>query len=76
MKVYAELAVSKQIAAGLNRNPAHVQECIQQAEIELNMVAMERKCVIAERPKLVQISDSALVPDMIVLKFEAETRSL
>jgi hypothetical protein len=76
VKVFATLMVDKRIAEKLKSNPDHVELITREAETSMNVTALERRQVIAERPKLVQITESAIAKDQLELRFEAHTRSI
>lgn len=76
MEISATILVSKTIAAGLPKNPAHVEECIREAESAMNVKALERRRIVSGRPRLVEIRDSAIAKDQLELRFQAPTRSL
>lgn len=76
MDVSAKVIVTKAIASGFSKNPAHVRECMAQAEAAMNEVAAERGRRISHAPKLIDTSSSALGTDLVELTFQAATRSL
>ena len=76
MEIESKLLVNKTIAAGLKSNPAHVAECIREAEASMNVVALERKRIVNGIPRLHEVRESALRKDCVELTFRAPTRAI
>lgn len=76
MEIESKLLVNKTIAAGLKSNPAHVAECIREAEASMNVVALERKRIVNGTPRLHDVRESALSKDCVELTFRAPTRAI
>lgn len=76
MRVFTALLVDKKIAEGLKQHPEHVELITREAETAMNQTALERRRMIVERPKLVEIRESAIAKDQLELRFEANTRSI
>ena len=76
MDVSAKVLVTKNVAAGLKRNPSHVRECMAQAEAAMNATASERGRRIAHAPRLVEVRTSEVASDLVELRFQAATQSI
>jgi hypothetical protein len=76
MEIESKLLVSKAIAAGLKANPAHVAECIREAEASMNVIALERRRMVAGTPRLHDVRNSALSNEHVELTFRAPTRTI
>jgi hypothetical protein len=76
MEIESTLLVNKAIASGLKSNPAHVAECVREAEATMNTKALERHRIVSSTPRLHDVKGSALGNDLIELTFRAPTRSI
>jgi hypothetical protein len=76
MEIESTLLVNKTIAANLKANPAHVSECLREAEAAMNVKALERKRIVNGTPRLHDVRDSALSKDHVELTFRAPTRAI
>ena len=76
MEIESTLLVNKAIAAGLKSNPAHVSECLREAEAAMNAKALERKRIVSGLPRLHDVRNSALTKDCVELTFRAPTRAI
>lgn len=76
MEISATLLVTKTIAAGLKANPAHVQECVREAEATMNTVALTRGRMVNGVPRLHSVDNSAISNEHVELTFRAPTRAI
>lgn len=76
MEIGAKIFVTKAVADCFPSNPAHVEECVREAEATMNVEALKRKRVVSARPRLVSIEQSALGADLLELLFHAPTRAV
>jgi len=76
MEIESKLLVTKAIAAGLKANPAHVHECIREAEATMNVVALQRKRIVNGTPRLHEVANSAISAEHVEMTFRAPTRAI
>lgn len=76
MEIESTLLVTKAIAEGLKANPAHVTECLREAEAAMNTAALERRRIVNGTPRLHEVRASALSRDHVELTFRAPTRAI
>jgi len=76
VEIEASLLVTKTIAAGLKANPAHVQECLREAEATMNTEALKRRRIVNGTPRLYEVRNSAISADHVELMFRAPTRAV
>lgn len=76
MEIESKLLVTKAIAAGLKANPAHVAECLREAEATMNTVALKRGRMVNGTPRLYEVANSAISNDHVELTFRAPTRAV
>ena len=76
MEIEASLLVTKTIAAGLKANPAHVHECLREAEATMNTEALKRRRIVNGTPRLHEVRNSAISAEHVELTFRAPTRPI
>jgi hypothetical protein len=76
VEIAATILVNKAIAAGLKANPAHVAECLREAEDTMNTVALARHRIVNGTPRLHDVRNSSISKDLVELTFRAPTRSI
>lgn len=76
MEIEVTLLVTKAIAEGLKANPAHVHECVREAEAGMNAEALKRRRLVSSTPRLHTISQSPISKQHLELTFRAHTRSI